>query len=340
MVASAGPGPPPGAGASIPEGGTSEPLVAPSYSAVSWISRTFFSYVDPLLDRAAKGPLEEDDVEWIPPESDKAENLSVKFEREYAKVKARYAPVDADPGPAGPSGTAAPGPGSKGQGPGQARRAQRRPWTTITGITLLRLYWGQMILESLWVLVEVAQRLGTPVALREFLRWLQAYDAGENPPEWRGWVMAGVLGLCGSTMIIIHHQLFWIGMRNGFLMRQQVVAAVHAKVLRLNSAAVSVLSTGHVVNLVSNDVRRFDDVAPFWVFLWAAPLELCMVLLMVSLELDFLSALAGVATSLAVIPLQSALVRYIGGLRRNTARCTDERVRLAGEVVEGDPPGH
>eukprot|EP00198_Chlamydomonas_reinhardtii_P013538 XP_001702875.1 predicted protein [Chlamydomonas reinhardtii] len=166
-----------------------------------------------------------------------------------------------------------------GGGGGKPTRPPRRPWTTLTGITLLRLYWWPMVHESLWVLVEVGQRLGTPVALREFLRWLQ--------------------------------------------------------VLRLNSASVTAVSSGHVVNLVSNDVRRFDDVMPFWIFLWAAPLELAMVLLMVSLELDFVSALAGVATSMAMIPIQSALVRYIGGLRRNTARCTDERVRLAGEVVEG-----
>ncbi|PNH03030.1 Protein kintoun [Tetrabaena socialis] len=101
-------------------------------------------------------------------------------------------------------------------------------------------------------------------------------------------------------------------------------------------------SNRQAMNTVAEMVQRggvgrggFDDIMPFWIFLWAAPLELAMVLLMVSLELDFLSALAGVATSLAMIPLQSALVRYIGGLRRNTARCTDERVRLAGEVVEG-----
>ncbi|PNH08970.1 hypothetical protein TSOC_004424 [Tetrabaena socialis] len=47
-----------------------------------------------------------------------------------------------------------------------------------------------------------------------------------------------------------------IGMRAGFTMRQQAIAAIHSKVLRLNSASVSALSTGHVVNLVSNDVRR------------------------------------------------------------------------------------
>ena len=54
----------------------------------------------------------------------------------------------------------------------------------------------------------------------------------------------------------------------------------------------------------------------------------------VSLELDFVSALAGVATSLAIIPIQGFLVRYIGGLRRNTAQNTDERVRLTGEVIQ------
>lgn len=32
---------------------------------------------------------------------------------------------------------------------------------------------------------------------------------------------------------------------------------------------------------------------------------------------------------------QALLVRYIGGLRRNTAQRTDERVRLTGEVVQG-----
>ncbi len=45
-------------------------------------------------------------------------------------------------------------------------------------------------------------------------------------------------------------------MRMGFTMRQQLVAAIHSKVLRLNSAAVVHANSGLVFNLVSNDVRR------------------------------------------------------------------------------------
>ncbi len=47
-------------------------------------------------------------------------------------------------------------------------------------------------------------------------------------------------------------------------MRQQCIAAVHAKALRLNASSIAHASTGHVVNLVSNDVRRFDDAMQNW----------------------------------------------------------------------------
>jgi len=63
-----------------------------------------------------------------------------------------------------------------------------------------------------------------------------------------------------------------------------------------------------VVNLVSNDVRRFDEAMPFWVFLWAGPLELAIVVLMISLELGAAAAFAGIAALLALIPLQVGVV--------------------------------
>ena len=57
----------------------------------------------------------------------------------------------------------------------------------------------------------------------------------------------------------------------------QVTAAVHAKLLQLNSASVSAVSAGQIVNLVSNDARRFDDYSPHVPFLVLAPIELGMV---------------------------------------------------------------
>ncbi len=71
--------------------------------------------------------------------------------------------------------------------------------------------------------------------------------------------------------------------------------------------APSPVLSGQVVNLVSNDVRRFDDSAVFWVFLWAGPLELVIVLALLIELLGPAAAFAGVASLLLVIPVQVRL---------------------------------
>lgn len=48
-----------------------------------------------------------------------------------------------------------------------------------------------------------------------------------------------------------------------------------------------------MVNLISNDVRRFDDASPFWPFLIFGPIELALVLMMVALELGIVPAIVG-----------------------------------------------
>ena len=58
------------------------------------------------------------------------------------------------------------------------------------------------------------------------------------------------------------------------------------------------------MNLVSNDVRRFDDIGPYAMHVWAGPLEVVCVLVMVGSQLTFLAAIAGIATLLLLIPFQ------------------------------------
>lgn len=65
-----------------------------------------------------------------------------------------------------------------------------------------------------------------------------------------------------------------------------------------------VLLVVQVVNLVSNDVRRFDDVGPYYMYLWAGPVEVVCVLVMVGAQLTFPASAAGVATLLLLIPFQ------------------------------------
>jgi ABC-type multidrug transport system fused ATPase/permease subunit len=78
-------------------------------------------------------------------------------------------------------------------------------------------------------------------------------------------------------LIIVFPTLLQLGYRMGILQKVQVTAAVHTKLLRLNLASITAISAGQVVNLVSNDARRFDDYAQHLPWLVLAPLELGMV---------------------------------------------------------------
>eukprot|EP01025_Chloroclados_australasicus_P012522 TRINITY_DN1575_c0_g2_i1.p1 TRINITY_DN1575_c0_g2~~TRINITY_DN1575_c0_g2_i1.p1 ORF type:complete len:228 (-),score=3.13 TRINITY_DN1575_c0_g2_i1:245-928(-) len=133
--------------------------------------------------------------------------------------------------------------------------------------TYLSIYWKLLLVQFTWALIEAALRVCQPILLRQFLVWLQAEDKPLN--EGLGWA----LGLGGTVflLLIVYHQLWFLGMRLGFWGRQQAIDIVYHKLLRLNGQTIGDVSSGQVINLVSNDARRFEDACTFWVYLIIGP---------------------------------------------------------------------
>ncbi|CAG9463350.1 unnamed protein product [Pedinophyceae sp. YPF-701] len=204
------------------------------------------------------------------------------------------------------------------------------------GAGMVRAFAPKMALQFVFACAEIVVRIAGPIFLKEFLSWLQDDgEDGDKPPMAEGWLWGLLLTATSFGMMLCHHVLFYNGMRLGQRARIMAMSAIHSKVLRLNTAALAGVSTGQIVNLVSNDVRRFDDMGPFWPFVLVAPIELVVVLVLVALELGVAPAFVGVSAVLALIPIQGSLVRLLGRLRSRAAAVTDERVRLAGEAIAG-----
>jgi ABC-type multidrug transport system fused ATPase/permease subunit len=319
----------------------------------SLAAKVSFSWSAPLIAAGWRRPLEQGDAEQLLPETCDPALLSADFEAEYARQKGRMASRSAARQEKKNEGAAAATTTTTAATPPTTSPSQ-----SVGGFGLLnaasralaKLYASMLLVHCFWVSVEVAIRVLSPVALREFLRWMSADErarlaaaagtaalsaATPAPPLWRGWMLAFALA-CGSLgMTIVHHQFFFRGMLAGFTMRQALVTSVHSKMLRVNAATVAAVGPGHIVNLVSNDVRRLDDAIPFWIFVWAGPLEAGIVLGMVAGVVGAAPAFAGVGVLLCVIPLQASLARLVAGLRRSAAQRADERMRLMGEAVHG-----
>lgn len=118
-------------------------------------------------------------------------------------------------------------------------------------------------------------------------------------------------------------------------MKMSMTAMVHSQLMKFNSSTVSKITTGHVVNLVSNDVQRFDRAATFWVYILFGPIETLAVLLMVSYVLGVIPTISGFTCIFILIPLQSILSKHVAQYRKKIADISDKRISFLSELISG-----
>nr|CAD7403769.1 unnamed protein product [Timema poppensis] len=110
---------------------------------------------------------------------------------------------------------------------------------------------------------------------------------------------------------------------------------IDGEILRLSKTATGHTTTGQVVNLLSNDVSRFDKVLMFLHYVWIMPFQTVLLTYFIW-QFVGISALVGVgALFLQTVPVQGYLGKLTSKLRLKVALRTDERVRLMSEIISG-----
>ncbi|KAI5713480.1 hypothetical protein M8J76_000230 [Diaphorina citri] len=142
-----------------------------------------------------------------------------------------------------------------------------------------------------------------------------------------------LIGVQVVSLVFYHTNQFNI-FHWGMRVRVACCTIIYRKALRLSKTALGDTTVGQVVNLLSNDVNRFDTACIFLHHLWVGPL-LTVIVTYFLYDLIGLSSLIGVAVLLAFIPFQVYLGKKTSELRLKTALRTDERVRLMNEIISG-----
>uniref|UniRef100_A0A8B9YA27 Multidrug resistance-associated protein 4 n=1 Tax=Bos mutus grunniens TaxID=30521 RepID=A0A8B9YA27_BOSMU len=104
--------------------------------------------------------------------------------------------------------------------------------------------------------------------------------------------------------------------------------------LRLSNSAIGKTTTGQIVNMMSNDVNRFDRVMIRLHILWIGPLNAITAIILLWMEIG-ISSLAGMALLIIFMLLQSFSGKLFSSLRSKSAAFTDTRLRTMNEVITG-----
>ncbi|XP_011301163.1 probable multidrug resistance-associated protein lethal(2)03659 [Fopius arisanus] len=179
-------------------------------------------------------------------------------------------------------------------------------------------------------IMEIVLRVLQPLALGRLLR----YYSTDNVTKTEAYLYASGVILCSAVNIFVVHPYMMAILHMGMKMRVACCSLIYRKALKLSRTALGETTVGQAVNLLSNDVNRFDVAIIFLHYLWIGPLETAIITYFMYQEVN-ISAVIGVASLLMFIPLQGWLGKKSSVLRLRTAIRTDERVRLTNEIISG-----
>ncbi|KAG8042341.1 hypothetical protein G9C98_004975 [Cotesia typhae] len=179
-------------------------------------------------------------------------------------------------------------------------------------------------------IMELVLRMLQPIALARLLRFFTTSEVTKS----EAFLYAGGVILCSAINILVAHPYMMAILHMGMKLRVACCSLIYRKSLKLSRTALGETTVGQAVNLLSNDVNRFDVAVIFIHYLWIGPVETIIITYLMYLEVG-VAAIIGVASLLMFIPLQGFLGKKSSTLRLRTAIRTDERVRLTNEIISG-----
>ncbi|XP_060517421.1 probable multidrug resistance-associated protein lethal(2)03659 isoform X2 [Cylas formicarius] len=193
-------------------------------------------------------------------------------------------------------------------------------------------FWHYMKYGALVFISNILLRSPQPLVLSQVITQFQPGVTRD-----RTWMYAssGTLIAISGIMIFFMHHTNYGQSCEGMRVRIAVSSLIYRKIMRLNKRSQGQTAAGQVINLLSNDVQRFDFVAVFLHYLWIMPFQVILVSYFIWQEVG-ISSLAGILSmALCTLPVQAYLSKLTSTLRLKVAQRTDQRVKLMSEIISG-----
>ncbi|XP_043334064.1 ATP-binding cassette sub-family C member 4-like isoform X7 [Cervus canadensis] len=216
----------------------------------------------------------------------------------------------------------------------EVKRAQKDAQEPSLMKAIVKCYWKSYLIWGMFAFLEEGTRVVQPIFLGKMISYVENSDSTDSVTLQEAYAYATVLSACVLVWAVLHHLYFYHIQRVGMRLRVAVCHMIYRKALRLSSSAMGKTTTGHIVNLLSNDVNRFDQVTMFLNYLWVGPLQAIIVTALLWMEIG-MSCLAGMAILVVILLLQSYVWKLSSSLWSKTAALTDNRIQTISEIITG-----
>ncbi|KAK5781076.1 ATP-binding cassette glutathione S-conjugate transporter YCF1 PWA37_001997 [Arxiozyma heterogenica] len=211
---------------------------------------------------------------------------------------------------------------------------------------LFKTYGPVMLLAAFFKVLHDILAFTQPQLLRILIKFVSDYneqrkasdsyvflfDNLKRLPLVRGFMIALGMFIVGFTQTCVLHQYFLNTFNTGMKIRGALTCMLYEKALVLSNEASATSTTGDVVNLMSVDIQKLQDLCQFFHLIWSGPFQI--VICLVSLDkLLGPSMWIGVVILVIMIPFNSYLVKIQKKLQKTQMIYKDKRTSVISEIL-------
>lgn len=200
-------------------------------------------------------------------------------------------------------------------------------------VALTKAFGAQFASGGFYKMLQDTLSFTQPQLLRLLIKFVNDYSAGkEEAKVSKGFAIAFSMFAVSVLQTACLHQYFHRVFEVGMNLKSSLTSAIYQKSLVLSSEERGAKSTGDIVNLMSVDTQRLQDLTQYGQTLWSGPFQI--VLCLVSLHnLLGNSMWAGVVVMLVMVPINAVMAKYQKKLQSIQMETKDKRTRLTNELL-------
>ncbi|KAF9556671.1 metal resistance protein YCF1 [Agrocybe pediades] len=175
-----------------------------------------------------------------------------------------------------------------------------------------------------------------PQLLRMLLAYISYYEStrllpGKRPSNLEGFAIAILMFIASVIQTVCLNQYFQRTFETGMRVRAGLVTAIYNKSLVLSNDERS-RASGDIVNLMSVDATRLQDLCTYGLIAISGPLQITLAFVSLYNLLGW-AAFVGVAIMIVSIPLNTFIARILKKMQEQQMKNRDKRTRLMSELL-------
>ncbi|AET39329.1 ATP-binding cassette glutathione S-conjugate transporter YCF1 Ecym_4265 [Eremothecium cymbalariae DBVPG len=204
---------------------------------------------------------------------------------------------------------------------------------------LFRSFGTKIILSMVFKVAHDLLAYTQPQLLKLLIKFVYDYSTAvsndttlEDLPIIRGFMLAIAMFLVGVVQTTVIQQYFALAFDSGMHVSSSMTSMVYQKSLKLSNEASQTSMTGDIVNLMSVDVQRLQDLSQWGHLIWSGPFQIILCLFSLY-KLLGPCMWAGVFIMVITIPLNSLIMGIQKKLQGVQMKNKDKRTRIISEIL-------